>query len=67
MPERDLTKPVKVTVSDPDTGEVFEERVCANDYCIVTAGNRYVKSVQVMGRPGRATHMIAVAVAKPSE
>lgn len=51
-------KPVKVTVSDPDTGEVLEEKIVANDYCLITAGNRYVKSLQVMGR----THMIAIAV-----
>lgn len=50
-------KPVKVTVSDPETGEVLEERVVANDYALVTAGRRYVKSIQQMGR----THMIAVA------
>jgi hypothetical protein len=62
--ERDQTKPVKVTVSDPETGEVFEEKIVANDYCLITAGNRYVKSIQTMGRPGRATHMIAVAVAQ---
>ena len=54
-------KPVKVTVSDPETGEVLESRVIANDYVLITAGNRYVKSIQQMGR----THMIAVAVAKP--
>jgi hypothetical protein len=54
-------KPVKVTVSDPDTGQVLEERVVANDYVLITAGNRYVKSIQVMGR----THMLAVAVEKP--
>lgn len=53
-------KPVKVTVSDPETGEVLEERVVSNDYCLVTAGNRYVKSIQVMGR----THMLAIAVQK---
>jgi hypothetical protein len=53
---------VKVTISDPDTEEVLEERLCVNDYCLITAGNRYVKSHQVMGR----THMIAVAVEKPS-
>lgn len=53
-------KPVKVTVSDPDTGEVLEEKIVANDYCLITAGNRYVKSLQVMGR----THMIAIAVQK---
>lgn len=60
MSESSHDKPVKVTVSDPETGEVLQERVIANDYCLVTAGNRYVKSLQVMGR----THMIAVAVEK---
>ncbi len=57
----DFEKPVKLTISDPETGEVFESRVLANDYAIVTSGNRYVKSVQTMGR----THMLAVAVEKP--
>lgn len=67
MAERDPTKPVKITVSDPATGEVFEERILANDYCLIVAGNRYVKSVQAMGRPSRATHMIAVAVAQDDD
>ena len=57
----DSPKPVKVTISDPESGDVLEERVVANDYCLITAGNRYVKSVQIMGK----THMIAVAVEKP--
>jgi len=51
-------KPVKVTITDPDTGEVMEERILSDDYALITAGNRYVKSWQVMGR----THMLAVAV-----
>ena len=55
------TKPVKVTVSDAETGAVLEERVIENNYAIVCAGNRYVKSIQIMGR----THMLAVAVQKP--
>lgn len=56
----DFRKPIKVTISDPDTGAILEERVVANDYLLVTVGNRYVKSIQIMGR----THMFAVAVAK---
>lgn len=56
-------KPIKVTVSDAETGEELESRVVANDYVLICAGNRYVKSVQRMGR----THMIAVAVARPGE
>ena len=59
----DFDKPIKVTVTDPETGEVLDEKVVANDYVLVTPGNRYVKSLQVMGR----THMIAVAVAQPQE
>ena len=51
-------KPVKITISDPETGEILEQRILSNDYALITAGNRYVKSVQIMGR----THMIAVAV-----
>ena len=51
-------KPIKVTISDPDTGAIIEEKIVANDYMIICAGNRYVKNVQVMGR----THMLAVAV-----
>lgn len=53
--------PVKVTVSDPKTGAILEEKVIANSYALITAGNRYVKSLQIMGQ----THMIAVAVQKP--
>ncbi|WP_027685104.1 hypothetical protein [Rhizobium leguminosarum] len=55
--------PVKVTVSDPETGHVFEEKIVNNDYVIITNGRRYVKSVQLMGK----THMIAVAWNKESD
>lgn len=54
-------KPVRVTVSDPETGETLESRVVANDYLLITAGNRYVKHLMVMGH----THVLSVAVAKP--
>lgn len=53
-------KPIKVTLSDPETGDTLEEKVIANDYVIICAGRRYVKSVQIMGK----THMIAVALSK---
>lgn len=59
----DYQKPIKVTISDPETGAVLDEKIVANDYVLITAGNRYVKSLQAMGR----THMIAVAVSKPGE
>lgn len=60
---RQANQPIKVTVSDPDSGEVFEERVVSNDYVLITAGNRYLKSINQMGK----THMLAVAVLKPGE
>lgn len=58
--KRDPNAPVKVTVSDPETGDVLEEKVVANDYILICVGSRYVKSIRVMGK----THMIAVAVEK---
>lgn len=61
MAEVVYPKPIKVTCSDPETGEVLQERVIKDDYVLVCAGNRYLKSWQVMGR----THMLAVAVAPP--
>lgn len=55
--------PVKVTISDPQTGVILEERIIANDYLLITAGNVYLKSVQAMGR----THMLAVGPPKKGE
>lgn len=57
-----FAKPVRITISDPDTGQELESRICANDYCLITTGRRYIKSLQIMGQ----THMIAVAVEKSS-
>lgn len=54
--------PIKVTISDPDTGSVLEEKVLSNDYMLVTTGRRYLKSIRVMGR----THMLAVAWDNPN-
>ncbi|WP_313243721.1 hypothetical protein [Stenotrophomonas rhizophila] len=53
---------IKVTVTDPATGRVLQEKTITNDYIVICAGNRYVKNLQVMG----STHMIAVAKAKPN-
>jgi hypothetical protein len=54
-------KPVKVTVSDPDNGAVLEETVLDNNWTVICAGNRYVKSMQQMG----STVMLSIAVVKP--
>ena len=51
---------IKITVSNPVTGEVLETQVIDNNYVVICAGNRYVKNLQIIGR----THMIAVAVDK---
>lgn len=53
------TEPIKVTISDPDTGEVLAEQTVTNDYVIVCAGNRYVKNTQAHAN---GTHVITVAV-----
>lgn len=33
-----MTDPVKVTVTDPDTGEVLGEQIVDDDYVVVCAG-----------------------------
>ncbi len=56
-----MAKPeIKVTITDPDTGDVLEEKIVANDYLLICAGRRYLKSVQQWG----STHMLAVAYDK---
>ena len=60
MSELENQKPVKVVVSDPVSGEVLEERIVDNDYILICAGNRYVKSAQIWGK----THQLNIAVQK---
>ena len=50
-------EPIKVTVSDPETGEVLAEKLVKDDYVLIVAGRRYLKSMQVWGR----THQLNVA------
>jgi hypothetical protein len=40
-----MSEPIKVTISDPETGEILDEAVIDNDYVIVCAGNRYLEGV----------------------
>jgi hypothetical protein len=44
-----VSAPIKVTVTDPESGEVLGERVIENDYMVVTAGNRFVEHVNAYG------------------
>lgn len=53
-----MTDPVKVTVTDPATGEVLGEQVIDNDYIVVCAGTRYVSGTQAY--PGKGTHVITI-------
>ncbi len=48
---------VKVQIRDPDTDELLEEKIVDNDYIVVCAGNRYIKSMQVWG----STHQLNIA------
>lgn len=51
---------VKVQVRDVDTDNLLEEKIVDNDYVVVCAGNRYIKSMQVWG----TTHQLNIARAK---
>jgi hypothetical protein len=48
---------IKVTVTDPDTGEVLGERVIDNDYMVICAGNRYLAGTQAHAN---GTHVLTV-------
>lgn len=52
-----MSEPVKVTVSDPETGEILQEAVIDNDYVVVAAGSANLFSVQVHGN---GTHVLTV-------
>lgn len=41
---------IKVQVRDPDTDEVLEERIVHNDFVVICAGDRYIKSTQQWGQ-----------------
>ncbi len=48
---------VKVQIRDPETDELLEEKIVDNDYIVVCAGDRYIKSMQVWG----STHQLNIA------
>ena len=48
---------VKVQIRDPDTDDLLEEKIVDNDYVVVCAGNRYIKSMQAWG----STHQLNIA------
>jgi hypothetical protein len=48
---------VKVQIRDTETDDLLEEKIVHNDYIVVCAGNRYIKSMQVWG----STHQLNIA------
>lgn len=52
-----MSDPIKVTVSDPATGEVLGEHVVDNDYLLICAGRTYQHAVT---RHANGTHVITV-------
>ena len=61
-----MAEPIKVTVTDPDTGEVLGEQVIEDDYMVICAGNRYLAGTQAHAN---GTHVLTVKVdiAAPTE
>ena len=59
-----MAEPIKVTVTDPETGEVLAERIVDNDYVILCAGNRYVAHTAAHAN---GTHVLTVKVAGSPE
>ncbi len=50
-------EPIKVTVSDPTTGEVLSEQIVENDYVVICAGDRYLASAQAHAN---GTHVLTI-------
>lgn len=48
---------IKVTVSDPETGEVFEEQVIDNDYLLLCVGTAYLANTQAHAN---GTHVLTL-------
>lgn len=50
-------RPIKVTVTDPETGEVLGEQVIENDYMVICAGRCDLDGIQTYGN---GTHVLTV-------
>ena len=53
-----MSDPIKITVTDPESGEVLGEQVIDNDYVVICAGSRYVSGTQTY--PGKGTAVITI-------
>ena len=58
-----MSDPVKVTVSDPDSGEVLGEQLLDNDYLVICAGNRYLAHTNAHAN---GTHVLTIKRGEPS-
>lgn len=54
-----MSDPIRIVVSDPETGEVFEDQILQDDYAIITAGNHYLHHV---ARHANGTTVLTVKV-----
>jgi len=52
-----VSEPIKVTVSDPNTGEVLGEKVVSNDYILICAGDVYLDRTDAHAN---GTHVLTV-------
>ena len=52
-----MSAAIKVTVSDPDSGEVLGEQIVDNDYVLICAGNRYVSNTDAHAN---GTHVVTI-------
>lgn len=53
-----MSDPIKVTVTDPTTGEVLGEQVVENDYVLVCAGTAELTHTNVA--PIKGTHVLTI-------
>lgn len=52
-----MAEPIKVTVTDPGTGEVLAEQVLDDDYVVICAGARYVAHTNAHAN---GTHVVTI-------
>lgn len=57
----DHKKPIKITISCPESGEILEEKILHNDYMLLCAGDRYLHYLNVMGQ----THILYIKRGQP--
>ena len=53
-----MTERIKVTVTDPATGEVLGEQVVENDYVLICAGTAELTHTNVA--PIKGTHVLTI-------